>query len=137
MAREGLALGAAPPDELLKRFRNTVGTHRTPPGAKPEIMLTDLVCHCGDIRRPTGVTRSVPESTLLTVADTVTRIGFPLHAKKRIAGLRMTATDSDWSVGEGPPLEGPLAALIFVMAGRKVPLEDLSGEGKQTLQSRM
>jgi uncharacterized protein (TIGR03083 family) len=137
MAREGLALGAAPPDELLKRFRNTVGTHRTPPGAKPEIMLTDLVCHCGDIRRPTGVTRSVPESTLLTVADTVTRIGFPLHAKKRIAGLRMTATDSDWSVGEGPPLEGPLAALIFVMAGRKVPLEDLSGEGKQTLQFRM
>ena len=137
MSREGLALGAVPPDELLKQFRNTVGRHRTPPGAKPEIMLTDLVCHCGDIRRPTGMTRSVPETTLLTVADTVKGIGFPLHAKKRIAGLRMTATDSDWSVGEGPPLEGPLAALIFVMAGRKVPLEDLSGEGKQTLQSRM
>lgn len=137
IAREGLALGAAPPDELLGQFRETIGTRRTPPGAKPEIMLTDLVCHSGDIRRPTGMTRSVPEATLLTVADTLKRIGFPLQVKKRIAGLHMSATDSDWSVGEGPSVEGPLASLIFVMAGRQVPLEDVSGEGKQTLQARM
>jgi hypothetical protein len=32
---------------------------------------------------------------------------------------------------------GPLAALIFVMAGRKAPLEELSGEGTQTLQARL
>jgi len=137
IAREGLALGAAPPDELLGQFKMTIGTRRTPPGAKPEIMLTDLVCHSADIRRPTGVTRDVPEATLRTVADTVSRIGFPLHAKKRIAGLCLSATDSDWWAGVGPSVEGPLASLIFVMAGRKAPLEDLSGEGKQTLQTRM
>jgi len=137
LAREGLALGAMPPDELLGQFKNTVGTRRTPPGAKPEIMLVDLVCHSGDIRRPTGVIRSVPEATLVTAADMVTRIGFPLHVKKRIAGLRMSATDTDWSTGDGPSVEGPLASLIFVMAGRKAPLEDLSGEGKQTLQVRI
>jgi uncharacterized protein (TIGR03083 family) len=137
MGREGLAIGAASPDELLGQFRKTVGMHRTPPGAKPEIMLTDLVCHSGDIRRPTGMTRSVPEATLVAVADTMKRIGFPLHAKKRIAGLRMTATDADWSAGDGPSVEGPLASLIFVMAGRQAPLEDLSGDGEQTLLSRM
>jgi hypothetical protein len=137
IAREGLALGAIPPDELLVQFKKTVGRRRTPPGAKPEIMLLDLVCHSGDIRRPTGTIRSVPEATLLTVADTVKRVGFPLHAKKRIAGLRMSATDSDWSAGDGPTVEGPLASLIFVMAGRKAPLEDLSGEGKQILQARV
>ncbi len=137
MAHEGLTLGAASPATLLGQFRSTVGTRRTPPGAKPEIMLTDLVCHCGDIRRPTGMTREVPEATLLTVADAVKRIGFPLHVKRRLAGLRLSATDSDWSVGVGPSVEGPLAALIFVMAGRKAPLEDLSGEGKQTLQARL
>ena len=137
MCREGLAVGAAPPDELLEQFRKTIGTRRTPPGAKPEIMLLDLVCHSGDIRRPTGLTRRVPEATLLTVADTVKGIGFPLHAKKRIAGLRMSATDCDWKAGDGPSVEGPLAALIFVMAGRQAPLEDLSGEGKQALQARL
>jgi len=137
LAREGRTLGSAPPDELLEQFRKTIGVRRTPPGAKPEIMLTDLLCHSGDIRRPTGMTRNVPQATLLTVADTVKRVGFPLHVKKRIGGLRMSATDFDWSVGDGPSVEGPLASLIFVMAGREAPLEDLSGEGKQTLQARM
>lgn len=137
ISREGLALGAVPPDELLGQFRQTIGMRHTPPGAKPEIMLTDLMCHSGDIRRPTGLTRSVPEATLLTVADTVKGIGFPIQAKKRIAGLRMSATDSDWSAGDGPSVEGPLASLILVMAGRKAPFEDLSGEGAQTLQARM
>ena len=58
MAREGLIRGEVPTDELLAQFRRTVGTRRTPPGAKPEVMLTDLVCHCGDIRRPTSGNRS-------------------------------------------------------------------------------
>jgi uncharacterized protein (TIGR03083 family) len=137
MAREGLALGAAPPDELLTQFRGTIGMHHTPPGAKPEVMLVDLVCHCGDIRRPAGMTRSVPEATLLTVAETMKLIGFPIHVKKRIAGLQMAATDYDWSSGDGPSVEGPLASLILVMAGRTAPLGDLSGEGMPTLQSRV
>jgi uncharacterized protein (TIGR03083 family) len=137
IAGEGLALGAAAPDELLGSFKKIIGTHRTPPGTKPEVMLTDLVCHCGDIRRPTGMTRSVPEATLVTVADTVKDVAFPIQAKKRIAGLRMSATDAEWSTGDGPTVEGPLSSLIFVMAGRKAPLEDLSGEGRQTLEARM
>ena len=137
IARQGLALGEVPPDELLERYRKTIGARRTPPGANAAIMLTDLVCHSGDIRRPTGMTRNVPEPTLSAVADVVKGVGFPLGAKKRIAGLRMRATDSEWSAGDGPIVEGPLASLIFVMAGRRAPLEDLSGEGKQTLQARM
>ena len=137
MAREGLALGAAPPEELLGQFRSTIGTRRTPPGAKPEVMLVDLVCHSGDIRRPTGITRSVPETTMLTVAEAMKRIGFPIQAKKRVAGLRMSATDSDWSAGDGPTVEGPLASLVLVMAGRPAPLEDLAGEGMPTLQERV
>jgi uncharacterized protein (TIGR03083 family) len=137
MAREGLVLGAEPPDLLLVQFRKTIGMRRTPAGAKPEIALVDLVCHSADIRRPTGMTRAVPEATLSTVADTVKLIGFPLHAKRRIAGLRLSATDTDWSAGDGPSVEGPLASLVLVMAGRKPALEDLSGEGREALRGRM
>jgi uncharacterized protein (TIGR03083 family) len=137
MARAGLELGAAPPDELLVKFRKTVGLHRTLNGAPPEIMLVDLVCHSQDIRRPTGMTRSVPEATMLTVADTMKSIGFPIHTKGRIAGLRMSATDADWSAGDGLSVEGPLASLILVMAGRPAPLDDLSGDGMQTIRARM
>jgi hypothetical protein len=72
------------------------------------------------------------------VADTAKkRIGFPIQAKKRVAGLRMSATDSDWSAGDGPSVEGPLASLVLVMAGRKAPLEDLAGEGVKPFRTRM
>ena len=137
IARIGLQLGAAPPDELLARFRNTVGLRRTLNGAPSEILLVDLVCHSQDIRRPTALTRSVPETTLVTVADTMRGIGFPIQTKKRIAGLRMSATDADWSIGEGPGVEGPLASLVLVMAGRAAALDDLSGDGTPTLQARV
>ncbi len=137
MAREGLSIGAAPPDELLRQFSKTIGTRCTLPGTVPEILLIDLVCHSGDIRRPTGLSRTVPQATLLTVADMVKGIGFPIHGKKRIAGLRMSATDANWSAGDGAPVEGPLASLILVMAGRNAPLDDLSGAGTQTLRARM
>jgi uncharacterized protein (TIGR03083 family) len=127
MACGGLARGTAPLDKLLDQFRKTIGMHRAAPGANSEIMLVDIVCHSVDIRRPVGMRRSVPEATLLTVADLVKRIGFPFQAKKRIAGLRMSATDVGWSAGEGPVVE----------AGRTALLEDLSGEGTQILHSRM
>jgi uncharacterized protein (TIGR03083 family) len=136
MARQGQAIGAAPPDELLRQFRKTIGMRRTLPGSVPEILLIDVVCHSVDIRRPTGLSRTVPEATLLTVADTVKGIGFPVHARKRIAGLRLSATDCDWSAGDGAPVEGPLASLILVMTGRKAPLEDLSGAGTPALRAR-
>jgi uncharacterized protein (TIGR03083 family) len=137
MAREGLAIGTAPPGELLRQFSKTIGMRRTLPGSVPEILLIDLVCHSEDIRRPTGLSRTVPQATLLPVADMVKRIGFPIHGKKRIAGLRMSATDADWSAGSGASVEGPLASLILVMAGRKPPLDDLSGAGTHTLRARM
>jgi uncharacterized protein (TIGR03083 family) len=136
MARKGLEMGALPPGELLGQFKRTIGTRRTLPGAAPEILLIDVVCHSADIRRPAGLSRTVPEATLLTVADTVKDIGFPLHARKRVAGLHLSATDSDWTTGDGAPVEGPLESLILVMTGRKAPLEDLSGAGKQTLAAR-
>jgi uncharacterized protein (TIGR03083 family) len=137
IARVGLELGAAPSDELLARFRSTVGLHRTLKGAPPEILLVDTVCHAGDIRWPTATTRSIPAATMVTVADTMKGIGFPLQAKKRIAGLRLSATDTEWTFGDGPSVEGPLASLILVMAGRPAPLKDLSGAGAPALRARV
>ncbi|MGC9960400.1 MAG: maleylpyruvate isomerase family mycothiol-dependent enzyme [Acidimicrobiales bacterium] len=137
MARGGLELGAVPPDELVGQFRKTIAMRRAPTGARPEVMLLDVVCHSVDIRRPAGMTRSVPEATLRMAADLVKVVGFPLNAKKRIAGLRVSATDVDWSTGDGPSVEGPLASLVLVMAGREALLEELSGEGLQSIAARM
>ena len=137
IAREALDAGEASPDTLLAALRGTVGTHRGPPMAKPIAMVSDTVCHSGDIRRPLGITRTAPEVVLLEVADNLKGANFPLGTRKRIAGLRLTATDADWSTGDGPVVEGPLESLVLVMAGRSAVLEDLSGEGIAVLAPRL
>jgi uncharacterized protein (TIGR03083 family) len=137
MARQALVEGTASPDVLLAGLRATVGIHTTPPLAKPVNMLTDTVCHSADIRRPIGIQRSVPDDTLVEVAEGLKSVGFPLAAKKRIAGLRLAATDVGWSCGAGPEVEGPLESLILAMAGRPAGLEDLTGDGVPLLNARM
>jgi hypothetical protein len=42
----------------------------------------------------------------------------------------------NWSTGKGPEVTGPGEALVMVMAGRMVALDDLSGEGKAILHAR-
>ena len=137
IAKEALDAGAAPPDVLLAAFKAVIGNRSTPPGAKPVTMLSDSFCHAVDIRRPLGLSRAVPEATMREVADYVRGIGTPLGAKKRIAGLRLAATDVAWSTGDGPSVEGPLLSLILAMGGRRSVLADLNGEGLATLQSRV
>jgi len=116
IAREALAAGNASPEALLGQLRATVGSRKTPPMAKPAAMLVDTVCHSADIRRPLGITKTIPEETLVEVADTLEGANFPLGTKKRIAGLRLVATDIAWSTGDGPAVEGPAESLNLVMA---------------------
>jgi hypothetical protein len=61
---------------------------------------------------------------------------FNAGSKKRIAGLRLEATDTDWSTGSGPLVRGPLEALVVVMTGRKVALTDIEGDGVPILAAR-
>jgi hypothetical protein len=86
--------------------------------------------------RPLGISRDLPEAHLVAVADFVKDDARIFGAKKRIVGLRLTATDMDWSHGNGPEVTGPAEALVMMMAGRLVALDDLSGEGKAALVTR-
>ena len=70
------------------------------------------------------------------VADFYKGSSLVIGTKKRIAGLQLTATDVDWSHGEGPEVTGPMASLLMAMAGRKEAISDLSGDGVETLSSR-
>ena len=136
MCDQALQAGAAPPEQLLAGLRASIGKHKAPPGAKPVNMLIDTVCHSADIRRPLGIKRPVAEDTLVEVADAIRKVGFPLGASKRAAGLRLAATDVGWSAGDGPVVEGPAESLILAMGGRRAGLDDLSGDGLAVLSSR-
>ena len=59
-----------------------------------------------------------------------------IGSKRRIAGLRLQATDAEWAHGDGPEVSGPLLSLILAMTGRKAVHPDLSGDGVAELGRR-
>jgi hypothetical protein len=50
--------------------------------------------------------------------------------------LRFVATDLGWSSGLGPEVRGPAEALMLAIAGRKVVLAELVGDGVAALAGR-
>lgn len=93
--------------------------------------------HQQDIRRPLGRPRDITVERAIFIADQMEGRGFPLPAKQRIKGVRLNATGADWSHGEGPVVRGSLEALVMTMGGRAAALDDLEGEGVETLRLRL
>lgn len=135
IADEALHHGAAEPADLLERFRADVGSRKTPPSGKAH--LGDVLMHQQDIRRPLGRPRDIPVERLTFVADQMKSRGFPIPARQRIKGVRLEATDADWSHGDGPVVRAALEALVLTMGGRASALDDLEGEGVEVLRSRV
>ncbi len=50
-------------------------------------------------------------------------------AKELVARVRLTATDLDLSIGEGPEVNGPALALLLAVTGRRIALDELDGPG--------
>lgn len=46
---------------------------------------------------------------------------------------RLLATDTDWAVGDGPPINGPMVAILLLPTGRSAGHADLTGPGAAVL----
>jgi uncharacterized protein (TIGR03083 family) len=123
------------PDQLIRRLRERTTTTNHPP-APITAMLGEIVVHGDDIRRPLGLSHATPEAALVAVADSWKNSNILIGSKRRIAGLRLRATDCTWTHGNGPEVSGPMASLVLAMSGRKESFADLTGEGLATLSSR-
>ncbi|HEV3267531.1 MAG TPA: maleylpyruvate isomerase family mycothiol-dependent enzyme [Acidimicrobiales bacterium] len=133
--RDAKRNAAAGPEQLIRRLRARTTTTNHPP-APVVAMLGEIIVHGEDIRRPLGLTHTAPEAALIAVADSWKNSNILIGAKRRIAGLRLRATDSAWTHGDGPEVSGPMASLVLAMSGRKGALSDLSGDGVTTLMAR-
>ena len=124
-------------DELLALAREHLQPRGLPAAfGGRRIALTDGLIHHQDIRRALDIPREVPADRLrcaLQFAPTAP----PIKAARRIRGLTLTATDVDWTIGEGPTVEGAGEALLMALAGRPAPLPELSGSGAPTLAERV
>ena len=124
------------PADVKARFDAIVTSTKTPPGPK-YVAFGEVMVHGEDIRRALGDRGEHSAEHLIALAEAYKTTGAPLRGKKRIASLTLRATDVDWSTGTGPEVTGECMSLVLAMAGRKEALGDLSGEGLDTLRSRM
>ena len=128
--------GALPTDEIVARLRARLSTTNRPP-APVATMLGEIVVHSDDIRRPLGLPGEVDPEVVIACLEMYKGASFPMGTKTRIDGLRLTATDVDWSCGTGPEVTGPGLPMVMAMTGRIAALDALDGEGLSTLRQRM
>jgi uncharacterized protein (TIGR03083 family) len=127
---------AGTPRQTLAELKNHLNDTTSPPGPV-DSWIGEIVVHGADMRRPLGMSYTPPVQTTIQVADFYTSSNLLIGSKKRIAGLRLVATDADWTHGNGPEVAGPMLSLVQAMTGRAVALGDLSGDGVDGLRSRM
>lgn len=125
----------ASPAETLAQFREVI-TGTTKPALPVAAMLGETVVHGEDIRRPLGIARDYPLTTLTTVAEHYKGTDMPVLSKRRIHNLHLMATDGPFNSGAGPQVKGTTLALIMAMAGRASYCDDLDGEGVAVLRQR-
>lgn len=99
--------------------------------------LLERVVHHQDMRRPLAMPRQIPEERLTAVLDVAVKGHNGVNSKKRAAGLALRAVDVDWSHGDGPVVEGPGEAILMALCDRAVAIEELSGDGIETLRGRL
>ena len=126
--------GASPAAEL-EHWRAVRDRRTSPPGPKTS-WLGETIVHSEDVRRPLGLTRAYPREAVVTAADFYKGSNVLIGSKKRIEGVALKATDTDWSHGAGPIAEGPMLSLVLIMTGRRAALDDVTGDGVETLRGR-
>ena len=99
---------------ILRRPRPRAG-HRDPAGPESSDAASSVVGR----RRPRGPW------------------GWPFWARHRLRGVRLLATDTDWSAGK-VELRGPIMMLLLLLTGRTMTaLPHLSGPGVHTITERL
>lgn len=108
------------PRELVAQLRAFAESPRRSPGAAPIDPLADIIVHGQDIARPLGRTRTAPTDQVVACLDHIVASRF-YGARKRLRGLRLTATDADWTHGTGPErVEAPALDLLLLATGRRL-----------------
>lgn len=126
---------ARSPRETLERLRRVASRTSTPP-APLDSRLVEEVVHGEDIRRPLGLTRSYPTEAVVRALRLQARTPASFGgAKELVARVRLTATDAEVSIGDGPEVTGSTLSLLLAVSGRPVAPAALDGPGVAALTS--
>jgi len=104
----------------------------------PQLLLGDHITHELDILFALGREPAIPAEALVAVLNTQVSVPNPfVPAYRNSRGLRLLATDADWTHGQGPLVRGAAAELVSVLGNRPAMLARLDGDGVEELTSRL
>ena len=134
-----------PTERLIADIPGMVGSRRHNFGFTYLETLIDIVVHGQDIAVPLSRELEVDPRAAAAAAtrvwsDHLTRRGrWKMRVFRSVPyeRFRLTATDTHWSVGEGPEIRGPILSILMVLTGRLVCLPQLTGEGATALKEQL
>jgi len=116
------------PAQLVDELRENIEHPWSPPGGGPLAALSHDVIHGLDVSVPLGLDdTSSPDRVAMVLG------GFsPKQARYfgvDVDGVRLVATDADWTFGAGEPVHGRARDLLLLVCGRTVTSGALTGAG--------
>lgn len=119
------------PPQIAEALRAMRGSRKRPPGTSECDPLMDVLVHGQDIAVPLGIDLPMPAGAAVAAAQRLWAMRFPFNPQRRLHGVELVATDTDFRVGAGVTVEAPIRDILMLFAGRpsaiSTQVESLSG----------
>ncbi len=109
-----------PVSDLLDQLRSPRLHAWQPPGGGAAGALSHAVIHSLDVTIPLGRPTVAPAEAATAVLDQLTAAQGALFGVD-LTGVRVEATDTDWSRGNGPLVRADSGSLVALLSGRALP----------------
>lgn len=127
MVRRAALSNRASHDEIVATIRGFADTHGLAPFITELEPLLDVMVHVQDICIPLGIEREIPVDVAAVAATRMLALRGPMRLWRAPTGVRLVASDIDWSYGEGPVVEAPMQAILLGLTGRQpLPIDHLA-----------
>jgi hypothetical protein len=81
--------------------------------------LIDILVHCQDICLPLRIDHPMPPDAAAAAADRVLSTPRPIRRWRPPQGIRLVATDVDWTYGTGRETHAPMRTHLLELTGRQ------------------
>ena len=106
-------------EQIVATLRGFVGSRRRVAFITDLEPLIDILVHTQDICRPLGIDHPMPPEAAAAAANRVLSTPRPLRRWKPPQGVRMIATDADWTYGAGDQVREPMQSHLLTLTGRE------------------
>jgi len=126
-----------PTSDITTELRQSAGSRDLPVVTNYRNVVFDVLVHGQDIAIPLDKALPFSAAAGATAAENLWRLRWPWSTQRRFHSLSFSATDADWSAGDGPAVRGPIRSVLLALAGRPAALPHLTGDGVRDLASRI